>query len=184
METLLYNRLQSFCHASNFLAKSQFGFRKHSNTELAALSLHVKVLPAFEEKKMQYISLIMGNNVIMNSWVNILKLIFDHTLVEYMVLHAYNILKSFLIHACSRNLHKHRPDPVKLSGAYEAKAPLIFFPYCTSRFLCPPVSIFPPYIMCTSLERTRFDMLASPKLVAICRTVSIYWPHCMSWLEH
>ena len=32
-ENLLYNRLQSFCHASDFLAKNQFGFRKHCNTE-------------------------------------------------------------------------------------------------------------------------------------------------------
>ena len=50
-ENLLYNRLQSFCHASNFLAKNQFGFRKHRSTELAGLSLLDKVLSALEDIK-------------------------------------------------------------------------------------------------------------------------------------
>ena len=50
-ESLLYNHLQSVCHAPNFLAKKQFGYRKHRNTFLVALSLIDKVLPAFEDKK-------------------------------------------------------------------------------------------------------------------------------------
>ena len=50
-ENLLYIRLQSFCHASSFHAKNQFDFRKDRNTELAALSLLDKVLPALEDKK-------------------------------------------------------------------------------------------------------------------------------------
>ena len=50
-EILLYNRLQSFCHSPNFLAKNQFGFWKHRKTELAALSILDKVLPAFEDNK-------------------------------------------------------------------------------------------------------------------------------------
>ena len=50
-ENLLYNRLQNFCHASNFLAKNQFGFEKHYSTELPALSLLDKILPALDDKK-------------------------------------------------------------------------------------------------------------------------------------
>ena len=49
-ENLLYNCLQIFYHESNFLAKNQFGFRKRCYTDLAALSLLDKVLPALEEK--------------------------------------------------------------------------------------------------------------------------------------
>ena len=49
-ENLIYNRIQSFCQTSNFLAKNQFSFRKNRKTELAALSLMDKLLPAFGEK--------------------------------------------------------------------------------------------------------------------------------------
>ena len=50
-ENLSYSRLQSFCHTSNFLAKNQFGFRKHPNSELAALSILDKILPVLEDEK-------------------------------------------------------------------------------------------------------------------------------------
>ena len=49
-ENIIYNRLQNFCQTSNFLAKNQFGFRKNRNTELAALSLLDKLLPALKEE--------------------------------------------------------------------------------------------------------------------------------------
>ena len=49
-ENILYNCLQIFCHAFHFLAKNQFAFRKHRNTELAALSFFYKVLPALEDE--------------------------------------------------------------------------------------------------------------------------------------
>ena len=50
-ETLIYNRLQSICQTSKLLAKNQFGFRIKRNTELAALTLMVKLLPVLEENQ-------------------------------------------------------------------------------------------------------------------------------------
>ena len=52
----LYNRLQSLGHAPSFLAKNQFGFRKHSKIELVSLILVDRVLTALEDKKIMCFS--------------------------------------------------------------------------------------------------------------------------------
>ena len=51
--------------------------------------------------------------------------------------------------------------------------------YSASRFLCVPVSIFPPYLTCTSLQQNPFYILASPTLILFCGTASINQPHCI-----
>ena len=51
-ENIVYNTLQNFFKTFYFLAQNQVGFReeKNLNTELAALILLDKLLPALEEK--------------------------------------------------------------------------------------------------------------------------------------
>ena len=50
-ECIIHSRLLNFFQSSNLLHENQFGFRKGKNTEMAALSLVEKVLPALENKK-------------------------------------------------------------------------------------------------------------------------------------
>ena len=50
-ESLIQNRLQSFCQTPNFPAKNQFGFRENRDTELTTLTLMDKFIPVLEEKK-------------------------------------------------------------------------------------------------------------------------------------
>ena len=57
-ENIIYNRSQSCCRTSNFIAKNQFGFRKNLNTELAALTFTDELLHVLEYKKMCYLFLL------------------------------------------------------------------------------------------------------------------------------
>ena len=52
-ENLTFNRIQTFCQLSIYFAKKQFLFRKKRKTELAALNLLGKILPALEEKNLR-----------------------------------------------------------------------------------------------------------------------------------
>ena len=50
-EHLIFNRVKSIIDSFGVLSENQFGFRKHKNTELAALTLINRSLPAIEHKK-------------------------------------------------------------------------------------------------------------------------------------
>ena len=50
-ETLIQKRLESFFRSSDLLSENQFGFREGRNTEMAALKLIEKLMPALSYKK-------------------------------------------------------------------------------------------------------------------------------------